>query len=315
MRSVVLVLSALLFAVAAPAVDREAAKARYQQGNELFDGDRFAEAAAAYDRAIEQDPQFLDAYFNHALADEMVERQKAVADWHRFADLAANSPDFTSEVGQANARIQILGMLPAYPEALQPSRYVPSASDYYLDIAEASESRKWDSFPIKVSIGNVPTANWAQGAREAFSIWKDMFPLELTAEPDEADICFNWDSDMTIEGAAGEELDWVQIRREGNELTGRKVAYINVDLSRRWSKDEMRAIVLHELGHALGIHGHSESKGDIMYWQVQEKNHQVRIPGMIYPVAWKSLVSKPSQRDLNTLIRLYNTPGPVLRMK
>ena len=92
MRSVVLVLSALLFAVAAPAVDREAAKARYQQGNELFDRDRFAEAAAAYGRAIEQDPQFLDAYFNHALADEMVDRQKAIADWHRFADLAANCP-------------------------------------------------------------------------------------------------------------------------------------------------------------------------------------------------------------------------------
>ena len=170
-------------------------------------------------------------------------------------------------------------MLPEYPEALQPSRYVPSASDYYLDIAETSESRKWNSFPIKVSIGNVPNANWAQGAREAFSIWKNMFPLELTAEPEEADIRFNWDSDMTIEGAAGEEMDWVQIRRVGNELTGRKVAYINVDLSRRWSKDEMRAIVLHELGHALGIRGHSESKGDIMYWQVQEKNHQVRCRG------------------------------------
>jgi predicted Zn-dependent protease len=315
MRSMILVLSTLLLAVPATAADRDAAKASYQQGNELFDGYRFAEAAAAYGRAIEQDPQFLNAYFNHALADEMVDRQKAIADWHRFADLAANAPDFTSESGQANARIQILGMLPEYPEALRPSRYIPSASDYYLDIAETSESRKWNSFPIKVSIGNVPNANWAQGAREAFSIWKNLFPLELTAEPEEADIRFNWNSDMTIEGAAGEEMDWVQIRRVGNELTGRKVAYINVDLSRRWSKDEMRAIVLHELGHALGIRGHSESKGDIMYWQVQETNHQVRIPGMIYPVAWKSLVSKPSQRDLNTLIRLYNTPGPVLRMK
>jgi predicted Zn-dependent protease len=75
----------------------------------------------------------------------------------------------------------------------------------------------------------------------------------------------------------------------------------------------MRAIVLHELGHALGIKGHSLSKGDIMYWQVQEKNRQVRVPGIAYPFAWKTLVSKPSQRDLNTLIRLYNTPGIVAR--
>ena len=115
--------------------------------------------------------------------------------------------------------------------------------------------------------------------------------------------------------AAGEEIDWTQFRRVGNELTGRKVAIISVDLSRRWSKDEMRAIVLHELGHALGIRGHSDSKGDIMYWQVQEKSHQVRVPGVYYPFAWKTLVSKPSQRDLNTLIRLYNTPGAVVRLK
>jgi predicted Zn-dependent protease len=310
-----LVLTLLWMASPARAVDREAAKASYRQGNELFDQDRFADAAAAFSRAVEEDPQFLEAYYNRALADEMVDRQKAIADWHRFADLAAHAPDFANEVGQADARIQILGMLPAYPDAVQPARYVSSASDYYFEIAELSESEKWNSFPIKVSMGNVPNGDWAQGAREALGIWKAMFPLELTAEPQEADIRFNWEEGTEIEGAVGEEMDWVQFRRVGNELTGRKVAFISVDLSRPWSKDEMRAIVLHEMGHALGIQGHSESKGDIMYLQVQEKGHQVRIPGVIYPVAWKSLVSKPSQRDLNTLIRLYNTPGAVMRMK
>lgn len=310
-------LGLLVLAIASPAAlaDREAAKASFQQGNAFFDQNRFADAAAAYQQAIAQDPQFLEAYYNRALADEMVDRQKAIADWRQFADLTASAPEFKSQVGQANARIQILGMLPAYPEGLQPSRYVPAASDYYGEISESSESRKWNSFPIKVSIGSVPVANWAQGAREAFSIWKDLFPLELTAEAEEADIRFNWEAGTDIENAAGEERDWVQFRRVGSELSGRRVAYISVDLSRRWSKDEMRAIVLHEMGHALGIQGHSDSKGDIMYWQVQEKNRHVYIPGIPYPFDWKSLVSKPSQRDLNTLIRLYNTPGSVVLLK
>ncbi|MFZ0963495.1 MAG: matrixin family metalloprotease [Terriglobia bacterium] len=316
MRQVILGLLLLVLAAPALAADREAAKISYTRGNDLFDQHRFADAAEAYGRALEQDPQFLEAYYNRALADEMVDRKKAVADWHRFADVAANSPDFKNEVGQANARIQILGMLPDYPDALLPARYVPSAGDYYLDIAESSESEKWNTFPIKVLIGNVPVADWAQGAREAFRIWSGMFPLELTPEPEEADIRFNWEAEPDMErGAVGEEMDWVQFRRVGGELSARKVAYISVDLSHRWSKDEMRAIVLHELGHALGIRGHSDSKGDIMYWQVQEKTHQVRVPGLYYPYAWKSLVSKPSQRDLNTLIRLYNTPGVVLRMR
>jgi tetratricopeptide (TPR) repeat protein len=285
MRPAILALSIFLLAASAPAVDREAAKASYRQGNEFFDQSRFADAAAAYGHAIEQDPQFLEAYYNRALSDEMVDRQKAIADWRQFADLAANSPDFKYQAGQGSARIQILQMLPTYPDALQPSHYVSSAADYYAEIAETSESERWTTYPIKVAIGNVPEANWAQGAREAFSIWKEMLPLELTAEPEEADIRFNWDPDQNMEGGeVGEEMDWVQFRREGNELTGRKVAFISVDLSRRWSKDEMRAIVLHEMGHALGIKGHSLSKGDIMYFQVQEKNRQVRVPGVLLPV-------------------------------
>jgi len=209
MRPLILVLTALVLAVPAPAVDREAAKASYAQGNNLFDNFRFADAAAAYGRAIEQDPQFLEAYFNHALADEMVDRQKAVAEWHRFAALAANAPDFDVQLGQANARIQVLGMLPAYPEGLQTSHYVPSASDYYAQIAEDSESHTWDSFPIKVSIGSVPNADWAQGVREAFRIWKSMFPLELTADSDEADILFDWQTGTSEDVHVGEEIDWV----------------------------------------------------------------------------------------------------------
>jgi predicted Zn-dependent protease len=295
------------------AADRQAATESFRQGNDLFDGNRFADAAAAFGHAVEQDPQFFEAYYNRALADEMVDRQKAIADWTQFAAVASHASEFKYQVGQANARLQILNMLPAYPEALQPSHYVPAAGDYFGEISESSESERWSAFPIKVWIGNVPTGNWAQGAREAFGIWKEMFPLELSAEQDDADIRFDWGGRTDIEGAAGEEKDWVQFRRVGNELTGRKVAFITFDLSRNWSKDEMRAIVLHEMGHALGIRGHSSSKQDIMYFQVQEKNRQVRVPGVYYPFAWKTLVSKPSQRDLNTLIRLYNTPGIVER--
>jgi predicted Zn-dependent protease len=316
-RLAMVALNILIFlTVPAAAADHAAAKDDYRQGNQAFDQFRFTDAAAAYNRAIGEDPQLLEAYYNLSLADEMVDRQKAIADWRRFARLAAGAPDFKYQVGQADARIQILSMMPVYPDALLPSHYVSSAGDYYQDIAELSESRKWNAFPVKVCIGNVPQADWAQGAREALDIWKSMLPLDLVAEPDNADIRFDWSGDEDMDGGrVGEETDWVQFRREGNELSGRKVAVVSINLSRRWSKDEMRAIVLHEMGHALGIADHSPSKGDIMYWQMQEKNRHVALPGTISPIAFKSLVSKPSQRDLNTIIRLYNTPGIVLRLK
>jgi len=76
----------------------------------------------------------------------------------------------------------------------------------------------------------------------------------------------------------------------------------------------MRAIILHEMGHALGLKDHSDSKKDIMFWQVQDQKRTIAGPGGLpLPMFWRSLVSQPSQRDFNTLIRLYNSAGSVAR--
>ncbi len=54
------------------------------------------------------------------------------------------------------------------------------------------------------------------------------------------------------------------------------------------SQEEMRTVCLHEFGHAIGLWGHSPHPGDICY-----------------PTA---TTQHPSQRDINTLRKLYNTP-------
>ncbi len=297
------------------ATDPEAAKSFYRQGNGLFDQNRFAEAVTAYDHALERDARYVEAYHNCALANEMVDRQKALRDWRQFVELAAPYPELKWDMARARARLAILENMPAYPEALQPSRYVPEAGDYYWQVVRTSEMERWTKFPIKVFLGSPPQEKWLVGAREAFDIWKAMFPLALVSLPDQAEIRLAWETSAPGAGTAGVEADWVQIRRIGGELTGRRVAVITVDLMHRWSKDEMRAILLHEMGHALGIKEHSDSKNDIMYWQMQEKAHQILVPIVPFPLFWKSLVSRPSQRDMNTLIRLYNNAGPIVRFQ
>lgn len=54
------------------------------------------------------------------------------------------------------------------------------------------------------------------------------------------------------------------------------------------SQKEMRTVCLHEFGHALGLWGHSPHPGDICYPTANTQNL--------------------SQRDINTLQKLYNTP-------
>lgn len=305
-----------LAATAARASDLEAAKARYTEGNTLFDQGRFVEAAASYSRALDENPKFIEAYYNRALATEMIDRSKALDEWQRFLDSAGASDQFKWDVARVRARVQLLKTKPPLPEAMQPSHYVAAAGDYYRVVALASEGEQWSELPVKVFLGSAPQVKWQQGAREAFDIWSAMFPTQLLAAPAHADVRVDWSGSVSEDGRAGEESEWVRVERVGDQLTGRRVASVSVDLSRNWSKDEMRAIMLHELGHALGIKGHSDSKKDIMFWQMQEKVRQIQTPAGIslpLPAFLRSLVREPSQRDINTLIRLYNSAGTIAR--
>jgi len=291
------------------AADRSQAQVAYREGNGLFDQGRFADAVAAFNRAIEHDPEYAEAYHNLALASEMVERKQAIDAWKRFIDVAATREDLKYDVARVRARLQILEALPPLPEAMHPSRYVAAVGDYYWVISNRSEGEEWGRLPLKVYLGSAPSMKWQEGTREAYDIWSAVFPLQLVALPKDADIRMGWEESTRGYGHAGEEMDWVQFKYVGDQITSRRVAVITIDLSMPWTKDEMRAIVLHELGHAIGIKGHSDTKKDIMYWQAQEKKTGISISGIPLPVFWRSLVKQPSQRDLNTLIRLYNSAG------
>lgn len=244
----------------------------------------------------------------------MVERGAAIKDWQRFLEAAAGSEQFKWDVARVKARIQILKAKPPLPDAMQPSRYVAGAGDYYREIAPASEGEQWSQLPVKVFLGSAPQIKWQQGTREAFDSWSAVFPMQLVMTWETADIRIDWTAPVSEQDRAGEESDWVRITRVGDELTGRRVATIAVDVSRNPVKEEMRAIMLHELGHAIGIKEHSDSKKDVMYWQLQEKSRQIVTPsGMPLPIFWRSLVKEPSQRNVNTLIRLYNSAGTIAR--
>jgi predicted Zn-dependent protease len=290
--------------------DHAVAADSYVNGNHLYDENRFTEAVAAYQQAISQDPQFAEAYHNLALAEEMVDRQKAMQDWQRFIDVGAQKSELKFDVARAQARLQLEKDMPALPDAMQPSHYVSGAGDYYWQIAEDSDGNQWKNFPVSVYLGAAPAAKWIEGTRDAFNIWKAMIPMQLVADQDSADIRVLWDVSPEESGHIGEESDWVKMVRVGNQTVTRRVCNITVDWQmRNWTKDEMQAIILHEMGHALGINGHSDSTKDIMYFQMQDKKHQVYVPRSPMPVFWRSLVKQPSQRDINTLIRLYNSPG------
>jgi len=125
-----------------PSVDREKAVVAYREGNALFDQGLFSQAIAAYNQAIAEDPQYVQAYHNLALASEMVDRQQAIAAWKRFVDIAVDREEYKFDVARIRARIQILESLPPLPDSLLASRYVPESGDYYWQVSRGSEGEE-----------------------------------------------------------------------------------------------------------------------------------------------------------------------------
>ena len=160
---------------------------------------------------------------------------------------------------------------------------------------------------------------WIKAVNQAVQEWHRYLPLTLVTQADEADIVvmrspppltFEVSPDPKQERASGqpqrEPRPTLQLGRVRSAVTSYKV-YVKGSLEDAASKpmlvhrctiqlrpdqapSYLQAAARHELGHALGLWGHSQAQTDVMYFS------QVREPPPLSP------------RDLNTLKRIYEQP-------
>ena len=322
--SLKLVCTAVL-CLAATAGSRDSSQSFLQQGIKLFDHGHFVDSVAALTRALEQNPKDIRACCYRAQANEMVDRQAAIGDWRRFAELAAMDPRSQGAVTLAQERLQALAKMPRVPDSLCPFRYVPKAGDYYEGVAVASAGLLWTHFPVKV-YADSPPEKWQRVLREALAEWNDVLPLRQVSTREEADIIISWAS--LPGGRAGTERSFTLVGNEDDRAFQRLgTASIVLDNSHRWSGPQTRFDLLHEMGHALGINGHSKGSKDIMIPILHETIAEAPavLAGAAYPPAGPMqfpgdgasahINMKLTLRDVNTLIRLYNCSGPVVHLK
>jgi len=253
-----------------------------------------------------------------------VDRKAAIRDWRQFLDLAGGNPTWKAAVSQVREQLQTLEKMPALPGSRRPSGYSPKAGDYYQAVAQSSEGLQFSKFPVKVFVGTVPKA-WQRAVRKGLDGWIRVFPMAEVASSEGADIVLSWERSTVESRRLGWEKDWVQVEKEddGTIVKRRRVAFITLDSAHHWSEEQKQATVSHEVGHALGIQGHSDRPRDVMFGTIQEilveaagQSAVTSSPGCEAPPSVPSppLPQKPSQRDVNTLIRLYNTPGLLTRL-
>jgi tetratricopeptide (TPR) repeat protein len=185
-----------------------------------------------------------------------------------------------------------------------------NGEDYLDEITEGGRFVRWSlsKMPLKVYIESSPIGirNFQPGfvsqVRRALEVWAGVLNHQMSftpvSSPEQADIRVTWTNTIDTRGHSGDGgtaytagLMIPHIRNDQIEYMDVKIATFDIKGNPQ-SSDIIYAVAIHELGHSMGLLGHSDNPNDIMY---AENQH----------------VTTPSQRDLATIRRLYSTNADI----
>lgn len=195
------------------------------------------------------------------------------------------------------------------PQNFQPGRQniqqpnmVPD--DYLASAASGGKYFRWTRMPVRICIASgdgVPgyQNSYFQDLMDAFSQWAvgsgNRITFSLSADPSQSDIICDWTGDPNKIMERGRAVEGGLTKLNGQPTSATDVSITNARITiltnrggMPLSDDDMRKVCLHEVGHALGINGHSNSNTDVMFFSES-------------PTVSPFL----SNRDRATIMRLY----------
>ncbi|MBX9687362.1 MAG: matrixin family metalloprotease, partial [Candidatus Obscuribacterales bacterium] len=164
------------------------------------------------------------------------------------------------------------------------------AGDYFANINKfAGQSvARWTSFPVLVHLPQGSPAPWQKALDDAVSAWGHYIPIRVASPAESADIELAWINHLAPRSLGQTNLEVFNGRMRVTVYLLRPSYYLVGT-----SEKSLQRVAEHELGHAIGLFGHSSDAADLMY-PLENLSAKNAIKG-----------SGITARDLNTLRKIY----------
>lgn len=186
------------------------------------------------------------------------------------------------------------------PSALAKWEVEPEVGDYFSEVKESPLGYLvWSQFPIKVylDLSSSEGKDWVKAVETAIAEWNEYLPLKRIDNRTDANIIIarsrppiNTQRNPETGNLEFSRARTARTRYEFDLKNSRLIHRMLIEISPDQPQKRILATARHEMGHALGIWGHSDNKNDALYFSHVRDSPEI------------------SPRDINTLKKIYEQP-------